>query len=576
MSPVELMALSMMASVGVAALGLGVAAILDRFISEARLREQLWTGALFLPLLPPLAVGMMLFTPLAERQAVIFTSGVPLAASSELAVVAPVVANERPAIKADPEALALAVLVLAGLAAAWRSGGLIYRSRQLSGTLKAMTPATDEIVQCVHAQARQLRVTAPTVGLASIGEDPMLAGLWRPALVLPRDWVSVPVSDLIVRHELSHLKRGDHYSVWLEEALLIVLAFNPLVSGLRMRRAAAREEACDALALAGADAGMRQAYARRLIEALRREVNGGVPVLSFGGLRRRGKGQQKARRGPVMRRMTAILTPPGPAGIGTRLVALASGAVVLMMAGLASASVGLQRQTTPSLVLVEPEDTASQDWAWSQAALAPVYNSVWPGACGVSQSNGAIRIHLGEGCQGSEIVDPTNVRLQGTDVGRDPRKAFQAVKSACDAGQPVNVAWVAGGVKATAIVDCAVTLIPPVEPKALEVELSFDVAISPRPGDRLEVILEKTTGEGRYLRSMAFDLGGASIMPSAVRALVQQELFADNQAPQLTARLIGADGVMRAHTQDQIKPMIITAERAFGFADLRSVGPRLQ
>ena len=85
----------------------------------------------------------------------------------------------------------------------------------------------------------------------------MVAGWPRPALVLPAAWVATAPDegvDLVLRHELAHLRRGD--LAWLELSSWLAAAWwwNPLYRLVVARACAAAEDACDDAALAGSRA----------------------------------------------------------------------------------------------------------------------------------------------------------------------------------------------------------------------------------------------------------------------------------------------------------------------------------
>ena len=63
MSAVELLALSLGLSLAAAALGWAVMRVLEGRVADPVLRERAWAAALYIPALPPLAVGLMLLTP---------------------------------------------------------------------------------------------------------------------------------------------------------------------------------------------------------------------------------------------------------------------------------------------------------------------------------------------------------------------------------------------------------------------------------------------------------------------------------------------------------------------------------
>ncbi|MGZ9100834.1 MAG: M56 family metallopeptidase, partial [Brevundimonas sp.] len=177
-------------------------------------------------------------------------------------------------------------------------------------------------------------------GVSAATSEALLAHLGRAQLILPvglTDGAAAVAASAVIAHELAHLKRGDHHALWMEEALLALLAVNPLMPMLRARRAAAREEVCDALALADAAPEARRAYARSLIEALRDragpQASGGLPALTFTG----------AGRTTAMSRLKAVLNPATAAGRGPRLVAFGVAGVIAALAGAGSLAVAAER-----------------------------------------------------------------------------------------------------------------------------------------------------------------------------------------------------------------------------------------
>lgn len=573
MSPVELIALSLIASVVVAGVGRIAAGQLDRRTDDVEFRERVWTAALWSPLLPPLAVGLLLLTPAPQRAALIVTPA-PIDRSVLAVGTGPFVPQaDTPPITLDAADAAGLVLVLAGLASIFRVVLLARRSHRLMRLMATAVPASDDITGRVAIEARRMALRPPRVMQAATEGDVLLAGFVRPMLILPLDEIRDEALPLIVRHELAHLGRGDHRAIWLEEALMVALAFNPVLPGLRAGRAAVREEACDRVALDGASGAARRAYARRLIDILKTAQSQTAPALSFGGERKSPTQGETDMKTPTMRRMAAILTPPRPAGRGARAAALGAGVAVIAAAGLASAAVALQREGTASLILTEDRGpVASRDFLWTGAALSPVYKSIWPAACGYGTDNAGVMIHLGEGCTSAATPDARLTLLAGVDPTLDPRATFAAVKTACDAGRPVVLAWTENGAAKTAEAACIAPAVAPPEPKSVEIALTFEGVGAPQRGDRLEVLLERAVENGEHSKSMMFDLGAASILPNEVRGWAPQELFAEGQAPKMTARLVGGDGTVRAQSAAQPKPMLISRDRAIAFADLKPVG----
>lgn len=341
----ELLALSLGLSVAVAALAWVGGRLVERSSADPRLRDRMWGVALLLPALPPLAIGLVLLTPPPVRE-VMLTAAVPNAPT--------------PDASPDLSAAALAVLACAGLLTLARLGALLFRTRRLHDVIRDAGSIDASVAETVEAAAGRLAVRAPRVVVSDATPEPLLAGLGRPRLILPAhltDAADPAVVDAIITHELAHLKRGDHRTLWLEECLLALLAANPLTLLLRARRAAAREEACDALALAGAGPETRRAYAQSLIEALRSRAGpydaGALPVLTFTG----------AGRTTVMHRLKAVLTPAAPAGRRARLGVAVAGLSLLVAAGAASVAVAAQREAETRLIAPPAAADAAADEA---------------------------------------------------------------------------------------------------------------------------------------------------------------------------------------------------------------------
>lgn len=111
----------------------------------------------------------------------------------------------------------------------------------------------------------------PALSVCSAAGSPLLAGLLRPRLLLPgEDWGERELR-FILRHELTHHRRGD---LWYKLALLGAGAlhwFNPLVWLLVREAEADLELTCDDRVMAGADGEDRRAYSETLLASLRRQ-----------------------------------------------------------------------------------------------------------------------------------------------------------------------------------------------------------------------------------------------------------------------------------------------------------------
>lgn len=218
-----------------------------------------------------------------------------------------------------------AILILGAL------GGLAVAGvRQVIGraTLRRIVrdaqPASQELALAVRAAARRMDTGRPEVKTSDRIDQPLLAGLATPVILLPAELAARLDIDRLVpicAHELAHLKRGDNWRLLAEHLLGGLFWMVPPYALLRARAAAVREEACDALALDSAAPEVRRTYAESLIEVLRARA---APSLSPAFT---GKGRK-----PTVRRLKAITAPRAPASFGRKAVLGATGLLTLGVA----------------------------------------------------------------------------------------------------------------------------------------------------------------------------------------------------------------------------------------------------
>lgn len=362
MNAPDLLALSLGLSVATAGMAWIGGRLVEVRTADPRLRDRMWAAALALPALPPLAVGLLLLTPAPVREIAVAT---PLAAAPTLLEASALSATAPMAPAFDPDLIAPAILAAAAIAAVWRLGRLGLGAWRLGRLLGGLGEADAGTVAMVHEVAGRLSLGPPRVGVSPGATEPLLAGFTTPRLILPAGLATAgdrAVARAMIAHELVHLKRNDHRIIWLEEALLALLAANPLMPALRARRAAAREEACDVQALDGAGAETRRAYAQSLIEALRSRAGPqALPALTFTG----------AGRKSAMHRLKAVMTPAAPAGRRTRLISAAAVAAIAAAAGAGSLAVAGEREATVRLHAPAPATRAVRAEAPQVRAAPP-------------------------------------------------------------------------------------------------------------------------------------------------------------------------------------------------------------
>ncbi len=149
---------------------------------------------------------------------------------------------------------AASTVLLLRLGCAWQ---------RLDRLRRGAAPAEEATQQACRELATLVGVSPPPVLRSPYLASPCLAGLVRPAVLLPEADVSLPVRDVLI-HELAHLRRRDCMWNLLRRVTEAVFFFQPLVWMLARRLETAAEEVCDDYVVQlGGD---REGYARRLVD----------------------------------------------------------------------------------------------------------------------------------------------------------------------------------------------------------------------------------------------------------------------------------------------------------------------
>ena len=168
---------------------------------------------------------------------------------------------------------------LAGVCVSMVRLGLAQRA--LRGLIRGATRLTD---LDAHEGFGGMR-PAVDVYETDLAVSPMLIGVWRPVLLLPRHLRDFDLlqQQMIVAHELTHLRRNDPLWMAASIAAQTALWFNPVMRELAKRLTWAQELSCDQQVLAGRPQPQRQAYAAALVGQLKLQRHAFGPALAFGG-----------------------------------------------------------------------------------------------------------------------------------------------------------------------------------------------------------------------------------------------------------------------------------------------------
>ncbi|MBM6939119.1 M56 family metallopeptidase [Pseudoflavonifractor phocaeensis] len=163
----------------------------------------------------------------------------------------------------------------------WLAGMFLFLAWHLAGWLRFWAYLRRWAGPCgdphVHealkdaAAALKMRRVPPLLSCPGLS-TPMLAGLFRPVLLLPvgpEGW-DKDALPLMLRHECCHYRRHD---LWFKGLLLLVNAvhwFNPLVWLMRYAADRDLEQACDQQVLQGLSQADRVRYGHLIVDAVRR------------------------------------------------------------------------------------------------------------------------------------------------------------------------------------------------------------------------------------------------------------------------------------------------------------------
>lgn len=257
--------------------------VLARFCRRPALRHALWLLVLLKLITPPLLPISMMWLgseesepPPAESPPAPVASEETTHTGSQALITARSVNEENSLADAAGcertlRAAEVLIVVWLGGALAWWSVAAV-RLRKFRRLLRQARPAAADVQEQGHRMAALLGLRrCPPILFVAAPLSPMLWALGiSPRLLMPVElWrkLAVEQQDTLLVHELTHLRRGDHWIRRLELLVLGLYWWHPVVWWARRRLQEAEEECCDALVIAVLpDAA--PAYASALVETV--------------------------------------------------------------------------------------------------------------------------------------------------------------------------------------------------------------------------------------------------------------------------------------------------------------------
>lgn len=167
------------------------------------------------------------------------------------------------------------------LALVWLAGALtavfmlyIRQRRFMSNLKRTALPVEDlETLTLLASLCEALRLSPiPALYTSERVHTPLGAGLLRPALYLPELCLSQEELELILRHEITHLKRRDLWFKWVSLSVLVLHWFNPAAWAFVRECGLLCETACDEEVTMGLDKEGRRHYGCAILDTLYRSA----------------------------------------------------------------------------------------------------------------------------------------------------------------------------------------------------------------------------------------------------------------------------------------------------------------
>lgn len=272
----------LLACAGCLVAGLGVwamLALLSRRLPGLASQRSIW----LLGQVTVLAAFLVVLLPHSERLRVVPPIELPdPAAAGAAAPATPVSSTAAPGLGRDPAGPTAAPSWLDVGAGAWLAVyllGLGYAAARLLNAgrfLRGLSVSGRRVHGALEGVADVIEVDAPI--------SPMLYGFFRARLLLPRHLRGFePLQrQMMVEHEVTHVRRRDLQ--WMGAGLLLqtLFWFNPFMRLLRARLSWAQELGCDREVLRGRPPAQRKAYAAALLAQLKMQGAAVDTALAFG------------------------------------------------------------------------------------------------------------------------------------------------------------------------------------------------------------------------------------------------------------------------------------------------------
>jgi beta-lactamase regulating signal transducer with metallopeptidase domain len=246
-------------------------------VKSPALRHQVWLFALIAVVAMPILSGAVQKLPLPQPNYKALSYAVELPRIVVTNDAAPVVQSQSQAVSVKTSVKRPMVLSISF--ALWLAGAIIFAAKAAINGLRlrrlrdgaTLTSLAD--LDCAECDCEALRTGKVSLALSDEIRAPILIGVLRPMIVFPADisgWTSPVERCAMLRHELAHVERQDHYVNLFQTVLGAVFFFHPLARYACRQLTVEREIACDDHVVgSGAEA---EAYAESIVKSAERSV----------------------------------------------------------------------------------------------------------------------------------------------------------------------------------------------------------------------------------------------------------------------------------------------------------------
>ncbi|HEU0185302.1 MAG TPA: M56 family metallopeptidase [Blastocatellia bacterium] len=246
-------------------------------VKSPALRHQVWLFALIAVAAMPILSGFVQSLPLPQPNNRALTYAVELPRIVITNEAAPVFQNPSPAASVKPSITKPIILSLSFAVWLWGVCAILMKAainglrlhRLRTGARRASLSDFD----CDECDCEALRIGRVSIALSDDIRSPILLGVLRPTIVFPADitsWTSLMERNAMLRHELAHVERRDHFVNLFQTVLGAVFFFHPLARYACRQLTLEREMACDDHVVnSGAEA---ENYAESIIKAAERSI----------------------------------------------------------------------------------------------------------------------------------------------------------------------------------------------------------------------------------------------------------------------------------------------------------------